>query len=119
MNNCQRTLAALAGTVSADKARVLSALGFAISLSGDYPAATAMFDQARALTEQVGDERALADVLHMETFHHFGYCEFAEAIEVGLRAAEIFEREGALWELFSVDGFVVYEDGTLVRRQRR
>jgi class 3 adenylate cyclase/tetratricopeptide (TPR) repeat protein len=112
----QRTLAALAGTVSADKARVLSALGFAISLSGDYPAATAMFDQARALTEQVGNERALADVLHMETFHHFGYCEFAEAIEVGLRAAEIFEREGALWDLCSVHGFVVYEDGTLVSR---
>jgi class 3 adenylate cyclase/tetratricopeptide (TPR) repeat protein len=113
----QRTLAALAGTVSADKARVLSALGFAISLSGDYSAAAAMFDQARALTEEVGNERALADVLHMETFHHFGYCEFAEAIEVGLRAAEIFEQEGALWDLCSVHGFVVYEDGNLISGQ--
>jgi class 3 adenylate cyclase/tetratricopeptide (TPR) repeat protein len=113
----QRTLAALANTVSADKARVLAALGFAISLSGDYAAATATFDQARALAEQVGNERALADVLHMETFHHFGYCEFAQAIDAGLRAAEIFEQEGALWDLCSVHGFVVYEDGTLTSRQ--
>ena len=113
----QRTLSALANTVTADKARLLAALGFAISLSGDYAAATATFDQARALAEQVGNERALADVLHMETFHHFGFCEFAEAVEVGLRAAEIFAQEGALWDLCSVHGFVVYEDGTLVNRQ--
>jgi class 3 adenylate cyclase/tetratricopeptide (TPR) repeat protein len=113
----QRTLSALGNTVSADKARLLSALGFAISLSGDYATATVTFDQARALAEQVANERALADVLHMETFHHFGFCEFAEAVAVGLRAAEIFEQEGALWDLCSVHGFVVYEDGTLVSRQ--
>ena len=113
----QRALAALADTVSADKARLLSALGFAISVSGDYAAATAAFDQARALAEQVGNERALADVLHMETFHHFGYCELVQAVDVGLRAAEIFEQDGALWDLCSVHGFVVYEDGTLPSRQ--
>ncbi|HEU4909538.1 MAG TPA: hypothetical protein VFT17_11770, partial [Propionibacteriaceae bacterium] len=113
----QRALAALADTVSADKARLMSALGFAISLSGDYAAATGAFDQARALAEQVGNARALADVLHMETFHHFGYCELPQAIDVGLRAAEIFEQDGALWDLCSVHGFVVYEDGTLPNRQ--
>jgi tetratricopeptide (TPR) repeat protein len=113
----QRALAALADAVSADKARLLSALGFAISLSGDYAAATAAFEQARALAEQVGNERALADVLHMETFHHFGYCELVQAVDVGLRAAEIFEQDGALWDLCSVHGFVVYEDGTLPSRQ--
>ena len=45
----QRTLAALGSTVSADKARLLSALGWALSISGDYAAATATFDQARGL----------------------------------------------------------------------
>ena len=78
--------------MSADKARVLSALGWALSVSGDYPAATATFDQARALAEQVGNERALADVLHMQTLHHLVYAEFADGIRVGLRAAEVFER---------------------------
>ena len=51
----QRTLAALGNTVSADKARLLAALAFAISLGGDYAAATATFDRALALAEQVGN----------------------------------------------------------------
>ena len=114
----QRTLAALGNTVSADKARLLSALGWAISVSGDYVAATATFDQARALAEQVGNERALADVLHMQTLHHLGYAEFADGVRVGLRAAEVFERESALWDLCSVQAFVIYEDGALGSREQ-
>jgi class 3 adenylate cyclase/tetratricopeptide (TPR) repeat protein len=113
----QRTLAALGTTVSADKARLLSAVGLAISISGDYATAKATFDQARALAEQEGNERALADVLHMQTIHHLSYCEFAEGVRVGLRAAEIFERESALWDLCSVQSFVVYEDGIRPRRE--
>jgi class 3 adenylate cyclase/tetratricopeptide (TPR) repeat protein len=114
----QRTLAALGNTVSADKARVLSALGWALSVSGDYSAATATFDQARALAEQVGNERALADVLHMQTLHHMAYAEFTDGIRIGLRAAEVFKRESALWGLCSVQAFVIYEDGTLGSREQ-
>jgi hypothetical protein len=72
-----------------------------------------MFDQARALADQVGDERALADALHMETSHHFGYAEYVEGVATGLRAAEVFDREGALWDLCSVQAFVIYQDGAL------
>ena len=114
----RRTLAALGNTVSADKARLLSALAFAISVSGDYAAATATFDQARALAEQVDNDRALADVLHMQTIHHYVYGEFAEGVRVGLRAAEVFERESALWDLCSAQAFVIYEDGTLGSREQ-
>jgi tetratricopeptide (TPR) repeat protein len=114
----RRTLAALGNSVSADKARLLSALGFAISVSGDYAAARAIFDQGRALAAQVGNERAMADVLHMQTIHHFVYAEFAEGIRVGLRAAETFERESALWDLCSVQAFVIYEDGNLGSREQ-
>jgi class 3 adenylate cyclase/tetratricopeptide (TPR) repeat protein len=111
----QRTLAALGSTVSADKARLLSAVALAISIGGDYAAAKAKFDQARTLAEKVGNERALADVLHMQTIHHLSYCELTEGIRVGLRAAEIFEQESALWDLSSVQAFVVYQDGILTR----
>ena len=114
----QRTLAALGNTVSADKARLLSALGWALSVSGDYSTATATFDQARGLAEQVGNERAIADVLHMQTLHHLGYAEFADGIRVGLRAAEVFEQESALWDLCSVQAFVIYEDGGLGSREQ-
>jgi class 3 adenylate cyclase/tetratricopeptide (TPR) repeat protein len=112
----QRTLAALGTTVSADKARLLSAVAMAFSIGGNYASAKPTFDQARALAEQVGNERALADVLHMQTIHHLCYCEFAEGVRVGLRAAEIFERERALWDLCSVQAFVVYLDGILTRQ---
>jgi hypothetical protein len=109
----QRALGALGDIASADKARLLSAMGWAVSLGGDHAKAKQMFDQARALADQVGNERALADVLHMETSHHFGYAEYVEGISAGLRAAEVFEREGALWDLCSVQAFVIYQDGAL------
>ena len=63
----QRALGALGDIASADKARLLSAMAWAIGLGNDHATAKQMFDQARALADQVGDERALADVLHMET----------------------------------------------------
>jgi class 3 adenylate cyclase/tetratricopeptide (TPR) repeat protein len=114
----QRTLAALGNTVSGDKARLLSALAFAISVGGDYAAGRATFNQARSLAEQVGNERVMADVLHMQTIHHFVYAEFVEGIRVGLRAAETFERESALWDLCSVQAFVIFQDGNLGSREQ-
>jgi class 3 adenylate cyclase/tetratricopeptide (TPR) repeat protein len=114
----QRALGTLGDILNADRARLLSASGWASSLLGDYATATGMFAQARAVLEQVGDERALADVLHMETIHHMGFAEFEEGVAAGLRAAEVFEREGALWDLSSVLAFVVYEDGALGRREQ-
>ena len=114
----QRTLAALGSAVSADRARLLSALGWAIGISGDYVAATATFDQARSLAEQVGNQRAMADVLHMQSIHHLGYAELVEGVRVGVRAAEVFEQESALWDLCSVQGFVIYEDGNRGSREQ-
>jgi predicted ATPase/class 3 adenylate cyclase len=115
---CRRAMAPLGDTASADKARLLSALGRALSASGDYAAAVATFDQARALAEQVGNQRALADVLHMQTAHHLGYAEFADGIRVGLHAAETFEQESALWDLCSVQAYVIYQDGSLGSREQ-
>ena len=109
----QRALAALGDVATADRARLISSVGWALSIAGDYESATASFQQGRALAQQVGDERAIADVLHLETIHHMGHAEFTEGIEVGLRAAEVFEREGALWDLVGVQAFVVYQDGAL------
>jgi class 3 adenylate cyclase/tetratricopeptide (TPR) repeat protein len=114
----QRALGVLGEVASADRARLLSAMAWAISVGGDHATSTPMFDQARALAEQVGDERALADVLHMQTIHHLGFAEFREGVVTGLRAAEVYERERALWDLCSVQAFVVYEDGTLGSRDQ-
>jgi tetratricopeptide (TPR) repeat protein len=109
----RRALAGLGDIASADRARLLSAMAWAVGLGNDHATAKQMFDQARALADQVGDERALADVLQMETSHHFGYAEYVEGVSAGLRAAEVFDREGALWDLCSVQAFVIYQDGAL------
>jgi class 3 adenylate cyclase/tetratricopeptide (TPR) repeat protein len=109
----QRGLQALGDLPNPDRARLLSAMAWVIGLAGDHATATGMFDGARQLAEQLEDERALADVLHMETPHHMGYVEFPQGVRTGLRAAEVFEREGALWDLCSVLAFVAYQQGTM------
>ena len=116
--SAQRVLAAMGDIASPDRARLLGAMGWAVSLGGDPTKAQAIFDQARALAEQVGNERALADVLHVQTIHDFGYTQFLDGVSSGLRAAEGFEREGALWDLCSVQAFVIYQDGALGSREQ-
>jgi tetratricopeptide (TPR) repeat protein len=113
-----RALAALGQVPSSNLARLLSAAGWAMSLGGDYPSSNAMFDQARSLAEQIGDDRALADVLHMETIHHMGFAEFDRGVHSGLRAAEVFEAQGARWDLCSVRAFVIFEDGAFGRTEQ-
>jgi class 3 adenylate cyclase/tetratricopeptide (TPR) repeat protein len=112
----QRGMQALGDLPNPDRARLLSVMGWVVGLTGDHPTATAMFGGARQLAEQLEDDRALADVLHMETAHHMGYVEFPQGIESGLRAAEVFEREGALWDHCSVLAFVIYQAGTMASK---
>ena len=114
----QRALAALVDIASADRARLLSAMGWAVTMGGDYETAKDLFDQARSLADEVGNERALADVLHMQTIHHFEYAEFVEGVSAGLRSAAVFEQESALWDLCSVQAFVIYQDGALGSREQ-
>ena len=110
-----RALAALGESPSADRARIASAAAWAMGLAGDHDRSTATFGHARELVEAIGDERALADILHMETIHHLSFAEFAQGVESGLRASKVFEAEGALWDLASVLAFVGYEAGAIPR----
>jgi tetratricopeptide (TPR) repeat protein len=114
----RRALTVLGDDASPDRARLVGLTATALSGGGDYAAGKDLFAQARALAEQAGSERALADVLHMQTLHHMAHLEFPEGVRVGLRAAEIFEREGALWDLCSAQAFVVFQDGIMGSRQQ-
>ncbi len=114
----RRALDVLGPSPGGNGARLLSAAGWATSLSGDHGAATGMFAEARAIAEAVHDERALADVLHMQTIHHMSFAEFCQGVEAGLRAGAVFETAGALWDLSSVLAFVIYQDGAVGGRER-
>ena len=113
-----RGLGALGALPTSDRARLLASAAWVVGLGGDHATAAAMFAEARGVAEQLGDDRALAHVLHLETIHHFGYAELAEGMETGVRAAEVFEAQGVLWDLASVLGFVVYLVGTRRRHEQ-
>jgi hypothetical protein len=51
----------------------------------------------------------------MQTAHHMSYAEFQQGAATGLRAAVVFEEEGALWDLCSVLAFVGFELGAGLR----
>ncbi|HEY6707327.1 MAG TPA: hypothetical protein VJB61_07005, partial [Actinomycetota bacterium] len=110
-----RGLAALGDLPNPDRARLLAAAAWVSGLAGDYAGATGMFAAARELTAQLGDELALADVLQLQTIHHMAWVELADGVTAGLRAAELYEATGNLWELTGVLAFVEYEHKTLAR----
>lgn len=114
----QRGLAALGDLPNPDRARMLAAVGWILGLSGNYPAASAMLVRGRTLAEQLADDQALADVLHLHTIQHMAYGELPDGIQDGLRAAKVFETHQALWELSSVLSFVGYQAGLLGRLEQ-
>jgi tetratricopeptide (TPR) repeat protein len=108
-----RGLAALGDLPNPDRARLLAAAAWVSGLAGDYTGATGMFAAARNLADQLGDETALADVLQLQTIHHMAWAQLAQGVAAGLRAAEVYEASGDLWELTGVLAFVEYEHRTL------
>jgi predicted ATPase len=112
----QRGLQAIGDAPSTTRARLLCGLGWAIGLSGDYPRAKAMYDEALDLATQLADAHTTADVLHGKTMFDFGFARFTEGIASGREAATEYERSGALWDLCSVQSFTLYLAGTTARR---
>jgi class 3 adenylate cyclase/tetratricopeptide (TPR) repeat protein len=108
-----RGLAALGDLPNPDRARLLAEAAWVSGLAGDYAGATGMFAAARDLAGQLGDETALADVLQLQTIHHMAWVELAQGVAAGLRAAEVYEAGGELWELTGVLAFVEYQHKTL------
>jgi class 3 adenylate cyclase/tetratricopeptide (TPR) repeat protein len=110
-----RGLAALGDLPNPDRARLLAAAAWVSGLAGDYAGATGMFAGARELATQLGDESALADVLQLQTIHHMAWVELADGVAAGLRAAEVYEATGDLWDLTGVLAFAEYQHKTLAR----
>ena len=112
-----RGLAVLGDLPNPDRARLLAAAAWVSGLAGDYAGATGMFAAARELATRLGDQAALADVLQLQTIHHMAWVELADGVAAGLRAAEVYEATGDLWELTGVLAFVEYQHKTLARSE--
>jgi len=95
----RRGLAALGERVSADRSRLLARAGHILSIGGQYAAANGMITQALEMAEQLGDQRLLGEVLRHKAALHWHHLEMPQAVDSGLRAAELLRSAGDLWNL--------------------
>jgi tetratricopeptide (TPR) repeat protein len=95
----QRGLAALGEGVSAERCRLLGAMGDILSGAGQYVAASSMLAQSLAMAEELGDQRLLGVILQHKAFHHFYHAQYREAVDAGMRGAELLRSAGDLWHL--------------------
>jgi tetratricopeptide (TPR) repeat protein len=95
----RRGLGALGQQVSVDRCRLLAATGSHLSLSGDYETGAPLLTEALAMAEELGDRHLLGLVLLSKGLVHYWHMQMWEAVESGLRAAELLRSVGSLWSL--------------------
>jgi class 3 adenylate cyclase/tetratricopeptide (TPR) repeat protein len=102
METARHGLMALGERVTVDRCRLLARAGLTLSGAGYHSAADGMLTQAMAIAEQLGDQRLLGTALVSKAFNHCFYMEMPQAVDSGLRAAELLRSVGDLWELSRV-----------------
>ena len=95
----RRGLGALGQQVSADRCRLAAAAGWNLGLGGDYAGGDAMLTEGLAMAEELGDRHLLGLVLSNKARVHVWYLQPREALDAGLRAAELLRSAGDLWNL--------------------
>jgi class 3 adenylate cyclase/tetratricopeptide (TPR) repeat protein len=98
----RRGLGALGQQVSVDRCRLLAQTGSHLSLSGDYDTGAPLLTEALALAEELGDRHLLGLVLLSKGLVHYWHMQMREAVESGLRAAELLRSAGSLWSLAEI-----------------
>ena len=106
---CERGLASLGNTVSADRARLLGTAGALAGFNGSYETAAELIDQEIGLAAELGDGAVLGDALRNKCFHHFGWHEHADAAEAGLRSAALLREAGDLFNVAAVLAWVALD----------
>jgi tetratricopeptide (TPR) repeat protein len=94
-----RGLAALGEGVSAERCRLLGAMGDILSGAGQYVAASSMLAQSLAMAQELGDQRLLGVILQHKAYHHLYPAQHREAVDAGMRGAELLRSAGDLWHL--------------------
>ena len=95
----QRGLAHLGEGTSAHRCRLLAASGAVVSMAGSHAPADSMIAQAVAMAQELGDQGLLGYALTWQSRHHWAYMQEQQAVETGLRAAELLRSAGNLWDL--------------------
>ena len=85
-----------------------AAAGLYRGISGDYPAARDLIDQATRVAEPLGDRQVLGDVLASQTRLHFYYAAFSEELDVGRRAVTELQGAGDVWQATYTEALMQY-----------
>jgi len=92
-------LSALGEEVSADRCRLLGLAGWSLGMSGDYDAGEPQVAQALTIAEELGDQSLMGLLLQLKAVLHTWYMQPGEAVDAGLRSAELLRSAGDLWQL--------------------
>ena len=95
----RRGLASVGEEASVARCRLLVVEGVLLYSCGDYDAAQPPLDRALAMGRELGDERLLGYVLSEKADMNTFYLQPREALDTGLRAAELLRSAGDLWNL--------------------
>jgi tetratricopeptide (TPR) repeat protein len=95
----RRGLAFLDEAPSAQRCRLLGALGTVTSLFGDFAAGRQPITQALDMAEALGDHHLLGTIFANKANHHWSYFQSVEQAEAGLRAVDLLRSAGDLWQL--------------------
>jgi tetratricopeptide (TPR) repeat protein len=95
----RRGLVALGERVSPERCRLLGNMGRILSYARQYPAGSSMLAQSLAIAEELGDQRLLGEILDYKARHHWSHWRYPEAVDAGMRAAELLRSAGDLWDL--------------------
>jgi len=101
---CERGLVEAGDLAAAERARLTAAAGQYRGISGDYPGARDLFDEATAIAEPLGDRQVLGEVLASRERLNFYYGEFVDLLEVGRRACDEFRATGDAWQEAYAEG---------------
>jgi class 3 adenylate cyclase/tetratricopeptide (TPR) repeat protein len=108
----RRGLTAVGERVSAHRCLLLARAGHVHSIGGQYADANGVIAQALDMAEQLGDQRLLGEVLRHKAALHWHHMQMPQAVDCGLRAAELLRSAGDLWNL--ADALWYTEYGLLI-----
>ena len=101
-----RGLDYLGGNRTANRARLLAAIGMIHSAAGSFESARDVLMEALELAEDMRDEKTLGVALSYMTLNGYAFLRMEEAIAHGRRSAQLLRGNGAVWSLAQLLGFL-------------
>ncbi len=95
---CEQGLEAAGDRAPVEQARLSAAAGVYRGMTGDYPGARRLLEQATEKAERLDDRQLLGEVLAYQARHHFYHSEFADLVDVGQRAMIELQATGNAWQ---------------------